>query len=115
MVVSASSYENHSLGAGAWGTAMAISVARTRPATVTLWARDGAQAQAMRAARATRATCPAFRLPRELHVRGGDSGRAAQAVPRADLAIVATPMAGLRGMLRRLRGWAPGGLAVQGL
>ena len=40
------------LGAGAWGTALAVHLTRTAsPPAITLWARDGAQARAMQAAR----------------------------------------------------------------
>ncbi|HRB11196.1 MAG TPA: 2-dehydropantoate 2-reductase N-terminal domain-containing protein, partial [Ottowia sp.] len=93
------------IGAGAWGTALAVSVARN-PAghQVTLWARDGAQAQAMAGQRENARYLPGIPLPRELHVRGGDLAELLQAVPRADLAIIATPVAGLRETLRRLRG-----------
>ena len=38
------------LGAGAWGTAISISLAARH--SITLWARDPAQARAVRAARA---------------------------------------------------------------
>jgi glycerol-3-phosphate dehydrogenase (NAD(P)+) len=52
------------IGAGAWGTAMAISAA-THPdqRSVALWARDAAQAQLMQAERPTAAICPAFAFP----------------------------------------------------
>ena len=93
------------IGAGAWGTALAVSAARN-PAghQVALWARDGAQAQAMAGQRENARYLPGIPLPRELHVRGGDLAELLQAVPRADLAIIATPVAGLRETLRRLRG-----------
>ena len=93
------------IGAGAWGTALAVSAARN-PAghQVALWARDGAQAQAMAGQRENARYLPGIPLPRELHARGGDLAELLQAVPRADLAIIATPVAGLRETLRRLRG-----------
>ncbi len=82
------------VGAGAWGTALAISAARHGRA-VTLWARDAAQAQALSADRQNRRYLPGIDLPAGLRVASGD-------LPRADLYVVASPMAGLRGWLTRL-------------
>ena len=90
------------IGAGAWGTAMAISAA-AHPAghAVTLWARDAAQVGDMQAVRSNARYLPGIGLPPSLTVAGGDVAALAHA---ADLVIVATPMAGLRGMLGQLRG-----------
>ena len=90
------------IGAGAWGTAMAISAA-AHPAghAVTLWARDAAQVGEMQAVRSNARYLPGIGLPPSLTVAGGDVAALAHA---ADLVIVATPMAGLRGMLGQLRG-----------
>jgi glycerol-3-phosphate dehydrogenase (NAD(P)+) len=93
-------------GAGAWGTAMALSAA-AHPArhAVTLWARDGQQAAAMQADRGNPRYLPGIAFPPGLRVAGGD-GLQALADAGADLAIIATPMSGLRGMLEQLRGSA---------
>ncbi len=93
------------IGAGAWGTALAVSATRN-PAghQVVLWARDGAQAQAMHESRENARYLPGSPLPRELHVRGGDIASLQEAVPQADVLVVATPVAGLRGTLQTLRG-----------
>ncbi len=90
------------LGAGAWGSAVAMSAAQ-HPAghAVTLWARDAAQAQSMRAQAQNARYLPGIALPPALSVVDGDF-RAL--LPGADLVIVATPMAALRGMLLALRG-----------
>ena len=90
------------IGAGAWGTAIAISAA-AHPAghAVTLWARDTAQVGDMQAVRSNARYLPGIGLPPSLTVAGGDVAALAHA---ADLVIVATPMAGLRGMLGQLRG-----------
>ena len=90
------------LGAGAWGTALAMSAAQ-HPAghAVTLWARDAAQALAMRTARQNPRYLPGLAFPPSLSVADGDF---AALLPGADLVIVATPMAALRGMLQALRG-----------
>jgi glycerol-3-phosphate dehydrogenase (NAD(P)+) len=85
------------LGAGAWGTAMAISLARRH--SVSLWARDPAQREAMRAARANSRYLPGFSFPDGLEI-ADDPGAALTA---ADLALVAVTTAGLRETLRRMR------------
>jgi len=92
------------LGAGAWGSALAMSAAQ-HPAghAVTLWARDAGQANAMRAARQNARYLPGIDFPPSLSVA---DGRFAPLLPGADLVIVATPMAALRGMLEALIGCA---------
>ena len=58
-------------GAGAWGTALAISAARHPDGhSVELWARDGAQATAMQASRENARYLPGLALPQALVVRG---------------------------------------------
>lgn len=92
------------IGAGAWGTAMAMSAA-AHPAghAVTLWARDAAQAAAMAAARENARYLPGLPFPASLTVTAGDALALAR---RADLVIVATPMAALRSTLQALQGVA---------
>ncbi len=68
---------------------------------VTLWARDAAQADQMRAARQNARYLPGIAFPPTLAVADGDF---APLWPVADLVIVATPMAALRGMLQALQG-----------
>ncbi|MDQ7957398.1 MAG: NAD(P)H-dependent glycerol-3-phosphate dehydrogenase [Pseudomonadota bacterium] len=90
------------LGAGAWGTALAISAAG-HPAggrAVTLWARDSAQAAAMAQARGNARYLPGISFPPSLTVQRGD---ARDACAGADLVIIATPMAALREQLGRLQ------------
>jgi glycerol-3-phosphate dehydrogenase (NAD(P)+) len=89
------------LGAGAWGTALAISAgARHR---VTLWARDPAQAAAIAAAGENVHYLPGCRLPAGVAVVSREAGDLAPLAERHELVIVATPMAGLREMLTALR------------
>ncbi|MFY3384551.1 NAD(P)H-dependent glycerol-3-phosphate dehydrogenase [Paracidovorax sp. MALMAid1276] len=90
------------LGAGAWGTALAMSAA-WHPAghAVTLWARDAAQVDGMRAQAQNARYLPGLAFPPSLAVADGDF-RAL--LPGADLVIVATPMAALRSMLQALAG-----------
>jgi glycerol-3-phosphate dehydrogenase (NAD(P)+) len=86
------------LGAGAWGTALAVNASGRH--TVTLWARDAAQAQAMSVARENARYLPGIALPPSLTVGAGDPLAAVESV---DLVIVATPMAALREQLHLLR------------
>lgn len=89
------------LGAGAWGTALAISAgARHR---VTLWARDATQAADIAARRENLRYLPGHTLPAAVELASPLQGDAAALAARHALVIVATPMAGLRGMLTALR------------
>ena len=87
------------LGAGAWGTALAISAGGRH--RVTLWARDPAQARAIAAAGENARYLRGFRLPPSVSVTSSAVHALAQ---RHDLVIVATPVAALREMLVALRG-----------
>jgi len=86
------------LGAGAWGTALAIAAARRH--RVLLWARDGAQAARMAAARRNERYLPHAAWPDDLAVTA-DHG-AALAHAQGGLLVVATPMAALRASLLAL-------------
>jgi glycerol-3-phosphate dehydrogenase (NAD(P)+) len=85
------------LGAGAWGTALAINAASRHD--VTLWARDAQQAQTLNAARTNARYLPGISFPAGLHVA---TGLALAATVNADLVIIATPMAALREQLKAL-------------
>jgi len=87
------------IGAGAWGTAIAIAAA-ARQHDVLLWARDGAQAAAMQAERCNRRYLPEVKLPEALRI-SADEG-AALAHAQGGLTILATPMAALRERLAAL-------------
>ena len=89
------------IGAGAWGTALAMSAAsRDDGRVVTLWARDAAQAQAMRDSGENARYLPGVALPAALQVVHGEiDGHLAA----ADLIVIGTPMAALREWLGRLR------------
>jgi glycerol-3-phosphate dehydrogenase (NAD(P)+) len=90
------------LGAGAWGSAVAMSAA-LHPAghAVTLWARDAVQAGEMRSGCHNARYLPGIPFPASLSVADGPFGAL---LTDADLVIVATPMAALRGMLQALQG-----------
>jgi glycerol-3-phosphate dehydrogenase (NAD(P)+) len=85
------------LGAGAWGTALACSLASRLE--VGLWVRDPVQAQALRRERRNARYLPEIELPASLRI----CAELADAVDRAQLALAATPVAGLRDLLVRLR------------
>ncbi|MEP7084657.1 MAG: NAD(P)H-dependent glycerol-3-phosphate dehydrogenase [Betaproteobacteria bacterium] len=78
------------LGAGAWGTALAIKLAARFP--VTLWARDPAQADALATTRRNARYLPDFPLPDSIRIVA-DFGAATR---DARCIIVATPASGLR-------------------
>ena len=92
------------LGAGAWGTALAINAASRHE--VCLWARDTAQAEAMQHERRNARYLPDAAWPAGLRATS-DLGTALRHA-RDGLIVVATPMAGLRQTLQQL----PEGSAV---
>jgi glycerol-3-phosphate dehydrogenase (NAD(P)+) len=85
------------LGAGAWGTAQAISFAGHH--RVALWARDPEQARALVRDRVNRRYLAEAALPPAVH----PTSDFAHAVDGAELVLVATATAGLRDTLRRLK------------
>jgi glycerol-3-phosphate dehydrogenase (NAD(P)+) len=91
------------LGAGAWGTALAVSAANGSH-QVSLWARDPQQAVDMRARRVNERYLPGVALPDGLTVASGPLGLDQATLKDAELLVVATPMAGLRGLLTQLAG-----------
>ena len=90
------------LGAGAWGTALAASAAPRH--AVSLWARDARQAAVIAATRENARYLPGIALPASLAVRCETMAALPALAATHDLIIIATPMAGLRGLLVALRG-----------
>ncbi|MFY8125250.1 MAG: NAD(P)H-dependent glycerol-3-phosphate dehydrogenase [Hydrogenophaga sp.] len=90
------------LGAGAWGTALAMSAARQSP-HVTLWARSPVQAQTLLGERRNQRYLPGVDLPESLAISCADLNGAQSPLIGADVVIIGTPMAGLREMLHTLR------------
>lgn len=84
------------LGAGAWGTAIAVSLSARHQAV--LWGHDPAQCRAIADERRNRRYLPEIELPPQLAIEVGF----AAAVAAAELVLVATPTAALRDMLVRL-------------
>ena len=92
------------LGAGAWGTALAIHAARLAPdREVTLWARDAAQARDLEAQRENRRYLPDLPLPAALRISHAPLDSPQAPHHGADLVVIGTPMAALRPMLDGLR------------
>ena len=86
------------LGAGAWGTALAVHASATRPTR--LWARDRQQVAQMRSMRRNARYLPEVALPAALQVSSDFDASVRHA--QGGLIVVAAPMAGLDSMLRRL-------------
>ena len=85
------------LGAGAWGTALAIAFARRHP--VTLWARDAAQVTVMLAQGENARYLPGCPFPEGLTPVADYQS----AVRDAELLIIAAPLSGLRVSLTQMR------------
>lgn len=88
------------IGAGAWGTAVAVSSAARHQ--VTLWARDAALAKDLQASRTNARYLPGVPLPASLRLQGGDVPLA-EAIQGQDLIILATPVSAARSMLQSLQ------------
>jgi len=92
------------LGAGAWGTALAVAAA-ARNATV-LWARSPAVAADLSRSRENAAYLPGVLLPEALHIEASFDAAVAHGAGDG-LLLLATPMAGLRALLARLPATQP--------
>jgi glycerol-3-phosphate dehydrogenase (NAD(P)+) len=88
------------IGAGAWGTALALAASAAHQ--VHLWVRDPAQAERLRAERVNARYLPGVPLPPGLACAGGDPEGLLPWLARTDLVVIATPMAGLRQWLQWL-------------
>ena len=86
------------LGAGAWGTAMAVQAATRHPTR--LWARDAGQVARMQATRRNERYLREVELPPSLMLSADLHASVAHGEP--GLIIVATPMSALREMLQTL-------------
>ena len=82
------------VGAGAWGTALAVQAASRHE--VTLWARDASLVQALQQQRVNTRYLPSVVLPPTLRLSHASFSDALTGV---DLTVLATPMASLRAVL----------------
>jgi len=85
------------LGAGAWGTAIACVLSARHD--VALWARNAEQARALGQARRNERYLPGVEIPSAVAV----TGNLAAATSEISLALVATPVAGLREVLEKVK------------
>lgn len=85
------------LGAGAWGTALAIAFAGKHE--VTLWSREEDVAADLKTSRENHRFFPGYKLPESVVVVTDF----AAAVAEAELLVVSTPIAGLRPTVERLK------------
>ncbi|MGK5053051.1 NAD(P)H-dependent glycerol-3-phosphate dehydrogenase [Janthinobacterium sp. RB2P8] len=95
------------LGAGAWGTAVAMALAGRHD--VLLWGRNGDAMTAM-AASGENSYLPGFTLPPQLHISADFDAAVAHASGQNGLLIAACPVAGLRPLLHQLKDKAIGNL-----
>lgn len=84
------------LGAGAWGTALAINLSSRHQ--VTLWTNDPQHLVELSAQRLNQRFLPDFKLPETLHL----TATIEVAVEFAELVIVVVPVAGFRETLRKI-------------
>ena len=84
------------LGAGAWGTAIALALSRRLE--VALWARDPQQAEKIRRSRTNERYLPGVSLPDAVTIEA----ELERATAGADLLLAATPVAGLRDLLGKI-------------
>jgi glycerol-3-phosphate dehydrogenase (NAD(P)+) len=94
------------LGAGAWGTALAISACNKVLASnqVSLWARDRTQVSRMLAQRENARYLPGIALPAALQILDMHASQLIPQLAQSDLIVIATPMKGLRESLIALAG-----------
>ena len=86
------------LGSGAWGTAIALSLAGNQDHQVTLWSHRTDTATALEAARENRRFLPGLTFPASLRVTGDD----AEAATEAEIIVSAIPSEFLRATMLRL-------------
>jgi glycerol-3-phosphate dehydrogenase (NAD(P)+) len=89
------------LGAGAWGTALALTLSGRH--RVTLWGRDAEAMDRIGTTRINERYLPGHLLPAQMVL----TSRFSQAVEDADLALLTVPVAGLRETLRTLHHHRP--------
>jgi glycerol-3-phosphate dehydrogenase (NAD(P)+) len=95
------------LGAGGWGTALAVHLARAGH-DACLWARDAALVADMSERRANAVYLPGIKFPARLRV----TGELADALRDAELVVAAVPSHGTREILKRASPMIPPGSTV---
>ncbi|MFT5535103.1 MAG: glycerol-3-phosphate dehydrogenase (NAD(P)+) [Burkholderiaceae bacterium] len=93
------------LGAGAWGTALAVALAERH--AVTLWGRDAAAMQIASERRENAVSLPGVTLPQSLSLTADFEAAVSHCAASDSLLIVASSVAGLRPIVQRLVGRSP--------
>ena len=96
------------IGAGAWGTALAVSaslktVSGQAAHEVSLWARNTTLVETVQSTRKNERYLPGITLAPGLQVLGGSDASLEAALVGQDLIVIATPIAGVRGVFQRLQ------------
>jgi glycerol-3-phosphate dehydrogenase (NAD(P)+) len=92
------------IGAGAWGTALAISASREGTGhSVQLWTRDPAAAKELQSQRSNQRYLPGVTFPTALQCVSTSVSELAPWSQQHDLIVIGTPMSALRGMLQTLQ------------
>ena len=93
------------IGAGAWGTALAVCAARRAQGAhaVTLFVRNPVYARAMALARENSRYLPGIALPPNLNICAFTASSLVDQLRDAQLIVIATPMSGLRATLLDIR------------
>ena len=100
------------IGAGAWGTAIAVQAAQHLPAeAVGLWTRSAAQARTMQQLQENSTHLPGVVLPRSILIFD-HFAQAMQRIGPEDLIVIATPISGLVETVRRIAENASGPLQI---
>ena len=82
------------IGAGAWGTALAVNACQKPGNQVTLWLRDAVSAQVLQQMRENTRYLPGIAFPSVLQLAYGEC---ADLLRQQDLIVIATPMAAFGG------------------
>ena len=93
------------LGAGAWGTALAIILAKRHD--VMLWGRNARQIALARAARENKMSLPGFKLPGQLKLTADFDAAVSHVSDGDSLLLIATSVSGLRPTVMRLADACP--------
>jgi len=96
------------LGSGAWGTALALVLAKNPQHRVSLWSARAENARELHATRENVRLLPGVMIPTSIHL----TVDIAEAVDQADLLMAATPTAYLRATLQRIAANVAGGVPV---
>ena len=92
------------IGAGAWGTALAISASREGTGhAVQLWTRDPAVASELQTLRSNQRYLPGIQFPSALRCVSTPVAELFSWAQQHDLIVLGTPMSALRGMLQTLQ------------